>query len=71
MTYIFEMASGTEYMGDEMPRPSAAKASGTPRGRADRQQVELRLATLETSPQTTPGYPAALYLDSMISKLED
>lgn len=71
MTYIFEMASGTEYMGDEMPRPSAAKASGAPRGCADRQQVELRLAMLETSPQAAPDFHAVLYLDSMISKLED
>jgi len=71
MTYIFEMASGTEYMGDEIQRPSAAKASGAPLGYADRQHIEPRLATLESSPQAALGFPAGLHLDSMISKLED
>jgi hypothetical protein len=70
MTYIFEMASGKEFMGDEVASPSTAKAFGAPHISADH-CVEPRLATLEASAPDVHDYPAELYLEHMISKLED
>jgi len=70
MSYIFEMASGKEFMGDEIARPSTAKASGAPHVSADH-CVEPRLATLEPSAPEAHEFPAGLYLKHMISKLED
>lgn len=70
MTYIFEMASGKEYMGDEIARPSTAKASGAPHVSADR-YLEPRLALLETSIPETHEFPAGLYVKHLIDQLED
>lgn len=70
MTYVFEMASGKDYLGDELARPSTAQAPGAPHASADR-QVELRLAEVEASAPGVSAFPAGLYLDAMISKLED
>ena len=70
MTYIFEMASGKEFMGDEIARPSTAKASGAPHVSADR-YVEPRLAMLEASAPETHEFPAGLFMKHMIDQLED
>jgi len=70
MTYIFEMASGTEYPGDEVGRPHPAKAPGAPLARTE-QGVEPGLAQIEVSPSTAPEFPAGLYLDALIRQLDD
>jgi len=68
MTYILDMAGGTEYLGEELSCP----ASGAPLQRRD-PQVELQLAIVETRPARTdePGFFANLDVDELLDRLED
>jgi hypothetical protein len=68
MTYILDMAGGTEYLGDELNCP----ASGAPLQRRD-PQVELQLAIVETRTARTdePGFFANLDVGELLDRLED
>jgi len=68
MTYVLDMAGGTEYLGEELSCPT----SGAPLQRRD-PQVELQLATVETRPARTdePGFFANLDVGELLDRLED
>jgi hypothetical protein len=68
MTYILDMAGGTEYLGEELSCP----ASGASPQRRD-PQVELQLASAETRPARTeePGFFASLDIGELLDRLED
>ncbi len=76
MTYIYEMASGTEYLGEEFSCPKQAAAVTTPPAShpaRNEHQVELRLALVETLPcrHTHSDFHPGLNLDSLLSTVED
>ena len=75
MTYIYEMASGTEYLGEEFSCPKQPAAMTTPVSHPARgeHQVELRLALVETltSRRAHSGYHPSLNLDDIFSAIED
>lgn len=71
MTYIFEMASGTEYPGEELGCPSPEMTPGASHAACTDRQVELALRLVEAPTFATPGFPAGLDLDALIRKLED
>jgi hypothetical protein len=75
MAYIFEMASGAEYLDEELRFPDESPASRTTPSPAycpDR-QVELRLATvaMETPRERVPNFSAAMDLGELIERLTD
>lgn len=73
MTYILDMAGGTEYQGDEMscPSPSATSKPEVP-GAYHNQQVELRLAMVETTPDRQErDLVQGLDLSALINAIED
>jgi hypothetical protein len=71
MTYILDMAGGTEYQGDELScsHPLDARKLETPSGH-ENFQVELRLAEVEPTPPTST-VPAFADLTALIGSLED
>jgi hypothetical protein len=75
MTYIYEMASGTEYLGEEFSCPKQTAAMATPASHPARgeYQVELRLALVETQPSrcVPSGFHAGLNLNDLFSTIED
>ena len=75
MTYIFDMAEGTEYLGDEMqcPKPSTAPAAVSPARREQPHcQVELRLAEVATEAfnEQRTVVPPGLDLSALIDALD-
>ena len=75
MTYIFDMASGTEYQGEDTlrPQPTTAPGSAAPTGRDDTHcQVELRLAQVETESfaKRESIVPAGMDLRALIDALD-
>lgn len=74
MTTIYDMASGTEYLGEELssPKPFVVRKPAAPQI-GDGYQVELRLEMPESAPAevTAPTYPAGLNLKALIDTLED
>jgi len=68
MTYILDMAGGTEYLGEELscPAPGASPQRHDP-------QVELQLAIVETRPAGTdePGFFASLDIGELLDRFED
>jgi len=71
MTTIYEMASGTEYLGEELTsaQPVAAPKSGAPLY-GENDQVGLQLIPLAITTQASL-YPAGLDIRDLIDKLED
>ncbi len=70
MTYIFDMAGGTEYQGEELScsHPTEARKHET---RLEH-QVELRLAEVEvTSCENRSLNPATIDLSTLIGAIED
>ena len=70
MTYIFDMAGGTEYQGDELscsrPLETGKRETHT------EHQVELRLAEVELTPAESRSFnPAAVDLSALIDAIED
>jgi hypothetical protein len=73
MTYILDMAGGTEYQGDELScsHPLDARKLETPSGH-ENFQVELRLAEVEPTPPTSSAsVPGFVDLAALIGSLED
>lgn len=72
MTYILEMASGKECPGEDLYCPSDVSTHGAPpAGTVAHRPPALQLALTEALPTGAPSFPAALYMDAMIGKLED
>lgn len=75
MTYIYEMASGTEYLGDELSCPKYAADMATPMSNpaSAQYQVELRLVPVETftSRSAPSGFPAGLNLNELLDTIND
>jgi hypothetical protein len=75
MAYIFEMASGAEYLGDELRVPRQSPASRTPPSPTHRQdhQVQLRLASIDmAAPQERAAdFSAEMDLGTLIGHLTD
>ena len=74
MTYIFDMAGGEEYLGEELrcPQPVADVATtSSPNWLAP--AVELHLAIVESprAPAPASGFPAGQQLRELIERLED
>ncbi len=70
MTYIFDMAGGTEYQGEELscPHPLETRKQGAHL----EYQVELRLAEVETTPSPSRSVnPACVDLSALIGAIED
>jgi len=73
MTYIFDMAGGTEYQGDELncSHPLETREHRTVMGHPEH-QVELRLTEIEfTTSADSSINPASVDLSSLISAIED
>ena len=73
MTFIIDMASGTEYQGEEMrckPRAAAATRQVT---LAPHEQLDLRLETVEASAtaRDSSRLPEGMQIDALIQSLED
>jgi|GEM_PF-3244174 len=75
MTTIYDMASGTEYLGEELscPQTVVVRAPAAPQSRiADHYRVaELQLVEAAPAAATVPLYPAGLDMSRLIDKLED
>ena len=75
MTYIYEMASGTEYLGEEFSCPKQTADMTTPVSHPARGEycAELRLALVETRPSGSnpSGFPAGLNLNELFGTSED
>jgi hypothetical protein len=75
MTYIYEMASGTEYLGEELSCPKRAAAMTTPvlHPARDESRVELRLALVDALPSRSAlsDFPVGLDLDDLFNAIED
>lgn len=73
MAYIFEMASGTEYLGDELcfRKPAAVPGSASPATPSDC-QVQLRLTPVSESTARTarPDFHAGLNMSELIENLD-
>lgn len=73
MTYIFDMAGGTEYQGEEFScaHPLETREHKTAPGHPEH-QVELRLAEVELTPTPDRSInPASVDLSALISTIED
>ena len=74
MTYIFDMASGSEHQGDAMlcPQSQTTTASAVPMDRAPDHQVELRLALVatESAAEQSRTPPQGLDLAALIDSLD-
>ncbi len=70
MAYIVEMASGSEFLGDEVGCPPADNAHGVPPV-GDSVEAGLQLAQTEASNAAKEAFPAALYREALLSELED
>lgn len=74
MTYIFDMAGGGEYQGEELSCPNpAADAPMTETPSRHDHEVELRLAVVESSRTAgrEPRFPVGLDLGDIIAGLDD
>jgi hypothetical protein len=75
MTYIYEMASGTEYLGEELgcPKQTAALTNGASHLTYGAYQVEPRLAVVENLPRksASSSFPAGLDINGLINAIED
>ena len=75
MAYIFDMASGTEHLGEELRFAEKPTVTRTPLSPAPREehQVELRLVPVEhIAPQDSgAGFPAGLNPEQLIERMED
>lgn len=74
MTFIIDMASGTEYRGEEMHCESGATGITSPCVLHHlAEKLDLRLETVEAgAPRgATTGLPAGLQIDALIQSLED
>jgi hypothetical protein len=77
MTYIYEMASGTEYPGEEFRCPTQTAAMTAPAAQTHpargEYQVELRLVPAETLPSRSvpSGFRASLNLNDLFKRMED
>ena len=70
MTYIFDMAGGTEYPGEELScsHPLETRKHGA----HPEYQVELRLAEVEFTPSPSRSTnPASVDLSALIAAIED
>ena len=70
MTYIFDMAGGTEYPGKELScsHPLETRKHGA----HPEYQVELRLAEVEITPSPSRSInPASVDLSALIGTIED
>jgi len=74
MTYIFDMAGGGEYQGEELscPKPAAYAPTAVNPSRHNH-EVELRLAVVESSRTASREslFPAGLDLGEFIAGLDD
>ncbi|VAW74658.1 hypothetical protein MNBD_GAMMA13-1178 [hydrothermal vent metagenome] len=73
MTYIFDMADGTEHQGKEFtcPHPLKTQKHDTAKYHAE-YQTELRLVEIEfTHPPAKSIIPASLDLSELIRSIED
>lgn len=71
MTYIFDMASGTQDEDTLLAEPSASTPVGAPAAQYE-PHVQLRLAEYEPSQTAADtAFPAGLDIDSLIDSLTD
>ena len=72
MTFIYDMAGGTEYRGDDMVTsgPVEAPAGDVGRGHPEH-RVELQLAQVQSPAMETPAAPVVYDLETLINSLED
>ena len=75
MTLILDMASGTEYQGEELEIQSSrhSRAAGPENTQDMSHQLQLRLETVAAAQQTPDAYEqlAGIDLDAMIRAIED
>lgn len=72
MTYIYDMAGGTEYRGDDMAAsgPVTAPARDVDRTQPE-YRVELRLAPVESPAAEAPAAPVVYDIETLINSLKD
>jgi hypothetical protein len=74
MTIIYDMASGSEYLDEELSftRPAVIHTPTEPLN-GDERRVELRLALPEPTPPALAAstFPAGLGIQELINKIED
>lgn len=75
MTYIYDMAGGEEYLGEELLCPKPASDAATPLSPSDHgaARVELQLATVQSRSvdATAAAGLAAFLVDDLIEQIEE
>ena len=71
MTFILDMASGTEYLGEELGCPTQRSAQPATDTHCEYPQLQLEMVTASTCEQRSADLSPGLDIEALIQSLDD